>query len=350
MPINQISFAMILAAGLVIAAPVTAQVQHSFDLRVPTAPRPVNVAGRIQLVYELHLTSFAPVPLRIQGLSIIEQRSGRSITALRGPALDSASSDSVVVAPGNHAVIFIELELEPNQPLPAELAHELEYGDGGTTTTIRGAAVAVAMAEPLVLGPPLRGGPWAAVYHPAWLRGHRRVFYTVDGLARLPGRFAIDWIKLDSAGRTTIGDPDSVANWLGQGAEVLAVTDAVVAAVRDDVAESELISTHRRLPLEDATGNYVALDVGEGRYVFYEHLKPGSVRVKAGQRVRRGDVIAALGFTGHSTGPHLHLHVADTNSPLGAEGLPFVLERFELIDGGARSRERPAPNVVVQFP
>ena len=368
--------AILLSAGFVIAATASAQVQQSFDMQVPAAPRPVTVAGRIQLVYELHLTSFASTPLSIRGLSILEPRSGRIICVLRGPALAgqvmqpgerSPAPDSLTVAPGAHAVIF--LELEPVGSLPAELAHELEYGDSGTTTKIRGASIDVAVAEPLMLGPPLRGGPWVAVYHPAWPRGHRRVFYTEDGRARIPGRFAIDWIKLDAAGRTVLGDPDSVANWLGQGAEVLAVTDAVVAAMRDNMPESERISTHPRLPLEDATGNYISLDVGDGRYVFYEHLKPGSVRVKPGQRVRRGEVIAALGFTGHSTGPHLHFHVADANSPLGAEGIPFVLDRFELLggyediarlgtaawtplseDGGARTRERPAPNAVVRFP
>ena len=371
--------AILLTAGFVMARTASAQVQHSFDMRVPAALRPVTVAGKTQLVYELHLTSFASTPLWIRGLSIIEPRSGRIISVLRGPALAgqvmqwgerSPASDSLTVAPGDHAVIFLELELEPGGSLPAELAHELEYGDSGTTTRIRGASIEVAVAEPLVLGPPLRGGPWAAVYHPAWPHGHRRVFYTEDGRARIPGRFAIDWIKLDSAGQTALGDQDLVANWLGQGAEVLAVTDAVVTAVRDSLAESERISTHPRLPLGYGAGNYITLDAGHGRYVFYEHLKPGSVRVRPGQRVRRGEVIAALGFTGHSTGPHLHFHVADANSPLGADGIPFVLDRFELLGGyndiarlgnapwtplseaddGTRSLERPAPNVVVRFP
>jgi len=65
------------------------------------------------------------------------------------------------------------------------------------------------------------------------------------------------------------------------------------------------------------------------RFVFYEHLKPGSVRVRVGQHVRRGEVLAALGFPGDSTGPHLHPHVADANAPLDAEGVPYVFTEFE---------------------
>src|SRR3546814_14591651 len=58
---------------------------------------------------------------------------------------------------------------------------------------------------------------------------------------------------------------------------------------------------------------------------------PVSFRVVPGQRVRRGEVIAELGFTGDSTGPHLHFHVADAPSPLDAEGLPFEIARFRVL-------------------
>src|SRR4029453_19005256 len=72
-------------------------------------------------------------------------------------------------------------------------------------------------------------------------------------------------------------------------------------------------------------------EIGQGRFAFYEHLRPGSVRVRAGDAVRHGEVLAALGFTGDSTGPHLHFHVADAPSPLGGEGMPFAIDRFELL-------------------
>lgn len=63
---------------------------------------------------------------------------------------------------------------------------------------------------------------------------------------------------------------------------------------------------------------------------FYEHLKPGSIRVKSGDRVRSGQVLALLGGSGSiSSWPHLHFHVSDANSPLGAEGVPYVFRSFE---------------------
>ena len=79
------------------------------------------------------------------------------------------------------------------------------------------------------LSPPLRGGPWVAVYDPGMERGHRRVFYATEGSATLPGRFAIDFMKLDERGKLSSGDADIPASHHGFGADVLAVADPSVA-------------------------------------------------------------------------------------------------------------------------
>ena len=67
-------------------------------------------------------------------------------------------------------------------------------------------------------------------------------------------------------------------------------------------------------------------------FAFYAHLQPKGIRVKVGDKVRRGQVLALLGNSGNSDAPHLHFHVTDGNSPLGAEGLPYVIESFEMED------------------
>lgn len=86
------------------------------------------------------------------------------------------------------------------------------------------------------------------------------------------------------------GPADAAAAARGPyGEPVLAVADAVVSAVRDDVPES--IAGAPPPSLADETGNYIALDLGGGRLAFYEHLAPG-LSVRAGDRVRRGQVSA----------------------------------------------------------
>jgi hypothetical protein len=204
------------------------------------------------------------------------------------------------------------------------------------------------------------------------LGGHRTAIYAVNGRARIPARFAVDFVRLSSDGTHAHGDRTSITNWHGYGAEVLAVADATVAETRDDIPESPSLEGSRMpIPLENASGNYVALDLGAGRYAFYEHLKHGSLRVKAGDRVKAGTVIALLGKSGSSSsGPHLHVHVADARDDLAGEGVPFVFGGFEAVGtfddvsdftigerwnpmppdaGGMRRVELPAPNSVVVF-
>jgi murein DD-endopeptidase MepM/ murein hydrolase activator NlpD len=110
-------------------------------------------------------------------------------------------------------------------------------------------------------------------------------------------------------------------------------------------------------------GNFVILDIGHGRYAFYAHLKPGSLRVRPGDRVRKGQVLGLVGNSGNSTEPHLHFHLMDDTSPLGSEGIPYVHETFALVGKCARAltdckrgtpdtrrREIPMGNMIVNFP
>jgi murein DD-endopeptidase MepM/ murein hydrolase activator NlpD len=108
----------------------------------------------------------------------------------------------------------------------------------------------------------------------------------------------------------------------------LAVADAVVVGVHDGMQETQ--GDPARIPLADGSGNYICLDLGHGRFAFYEHLLPG-IALHVGDRVRRGQVVAKLGMTGHATMPHLHFHVADASSPLAAEGLPYALSGTKVL-------------------
>lgn len=61
-------------------------------------------------------------------------------------------------------------------------------------------------------------------------------------------------------------------------------------------------------------GNAVVLDHGFGYSTLYGHAS--QLLVKAGQRVRRGDVIAQVGSTGLATAPHLHYEVHVRGTPV----------------------------------
>jgi murein DD-endopeptidase MepM/ murein hydrolase activator NlpD len=63
-----------------------------------------------------------------------------------------------------------------------------------------------------------------------------------------------------------------------------------------------------------ADGNYLRIDHGHGFSTYYAHLS--KVAIKQGNRVRRGDLIAYVGNTGRSTGPHLHYGVYINHVPV----------------------------------
>lgn len=53
----------------------------------------------------------------------------------------------------------------------------------------------------------------------------------------------------------------------------------------------------------------------EGRILTrYNHMKAGSVKVKAGQVVKKGDILGVMGTTGNSTGIHLHFEVKENST------------------------------------
>ncbi len=69
-------------------------------------------------------------------------------------------------------------------------------------------------------------------------------------------------------------------------------------------------------------GKFVQVDHGYGIETIYAHNQ--SLHVKAGQKVKRGHLLAAVGNTGHSTGPHLHYEVRVNG--IAVDPLYFILE------------------------
>ena len=355
-------------AALAIAAPVSAQKipPISLELTVPAQPAHLVRTDGMQIAYEIRVASFHRSPLRLTALEIVDD-TGRTLGRYEGDALAALiggqwvakDADRTLVAPGAHALLFI------NQPIERPVAavrHRITYTIADRPPVMIESAPQTAAAAPRAFGPPLRGGTWSAIYKPEMEFGHRRYVYALNGTPRVPGRFAIDFFH---AGRNP-KEPRYAAD-PGFGAEVIAVADGRVIAARDDFADPVQRNPDEASDPENATGNYVALDIGGGRIVFYEHLKQG-LSVKTGDRVRRGQLLGLVGATGQVGGTHLHFHVADTNSALGAEGLPFALDAFEQVGSWttidqAFSGERwqpaaprrftvaiPSPNVVVRFP
>ena len=88
------------------------------------------------------------------------------------------------------------------------------------------------------------------------------------------------------------GDPTKNESYLAYGEPILSVADSTVVQVVSDQTDAPPHETLPGLRLDELGGNYVIVDIGGGVYAFYAHLKPGSVAVKVGDKLKRGQVIA----------------------------------------------------------
>jgi hypothetical protein len=270
------------------------------------------------------------------------------------------------LASGARAVVFLWVPLKESTPssLLNRVTIEVGTGDSARTQTLEGRPVPVS-PEAAPIGPPLRAGPWLTANGPAADVGHRRALIPIEGTPSIAQRFAIDYVKVGDDHRTFTGDRLKNENYHAYGTEALAVADGIVVATKDGIPENIPGPTSRAVPitLETVGGNHVILDIGGGRFAFYAHLQPGSLRVRTGERVRKGTVVGLVGNSGNSTEPHLHFHISDGNSPLGSEGIPYGQDSFEVVGrcrslaGGcertapvAHRGELPLANLLVRFP
>lgn len=71
-------------------------------------------------------------------------------------------------------------------------------------------------------------------------------------------------------------------------------------------------------------GNHLVLRLDDDTYVVLAHLQRGSLEVRVGDQVTAGQVVAAVGNSGNTSEPHVHLQLMDRAHPIHAVGLPFA--------------------------
>ena len=309
------------------------------QVSISTAPTVFNTNGARHLAYEVQVTNFSQSAWTLLRLQARDQHGaallavdGNGMAGLlwhAGSSMHPEQPPSPVLAAGESLVAFMWIDLDKLSVAPTQLQHTLWIQREGEDTRQVEAPQTPVLQNLREISAPLSGTDWLAVNGPSNTSQHRRGFFVINGTGHVSQRYAIDWVRIRPDATTFRGDEKDNRSYLCFGEEVRAVADGVVAESRDGIPEN---IPHQKpvvpITLDTVAGNHINLDLGGGVFAMYAHLQPGSLRVKVGDRVRRGQVLALLGNTGNSTEPHLHFQLMSRNSPLGSEGLPYTLPRF----------------------
>ena len=212
-------------------------------------------------------------------------------------------------------------------------------------------------STPIVVDLPLRG-EWVAYHAPA----ERIPSHGTDALGQ---RYAYDFLRIERERKGWKFFRASTLRYLlfgvklndcyGWGEPIHAPFDGTVIAARDGWPEGQWLHALRGLALvlkvllrhprilgpkktndlRHALGNYIVLKIpGKEIYAFFAHARTGSIQVREGDEVHRGQPIADVGHSGNSTAPHLHFHLMDRANILEAQGVPCCFKKYEAFHQG----------------
>jgi len=171
-------------------------------------------------------------------------------------------------------------------------------------------------------------GTWYVMAEHGFIDPHKRF---------LAEAFAYDFNQIGATGKSYQRDGRTNADYYAYGKKVLAAKEGSVVAIRNDIAENVPGETSN---VNTPGGNVVILDHGNNQFSYYGHLKPFTIAVKQGARVRAGDVIGEVGNSGDSLEPQLHFHVMNGPDPNQADGIPAVFESWRGLSYGRSPQVR----------
>ena len=149
-------------------------------------------------------------------------------------------------------------------------------------------------------------------------------------------RFAFDFLGIGDDGQTRKGDGTKNEDYYAFGREVLAPADGIVTDVISGVRDNAPGSMNPY----SALGNAVFIQHTEYEISVIAHLKLGSIVVKQGQKIKRGEVIGLCGNSGNSSEPHLHYHLMNTPIIHDATGIKVYFDELTVENDPRAGRKR----------
>jgi hypothetical protein len=314
-------------------------------LSVQDAPVPFTGSdGNTHLVYELWLLNFSSADIAVQKLEILADNkvlqtldAAAIATRLQPAGLRDSTS---TLAKSTQALLFLHITLPAGSAVPHHLTHRATTFIAAAPPAFQHLVLTGGDTAPdpqpiAVLHPPLAGRNYVSADSCCDSTRHMRAALAVNNRIWLAQRYAVDWEQLDAHDRIYSGPREKLESYTIFGKPALAVADATVISVIDNLPEQTPGKYPAAISLEQADGNSVILRLDDPRlhhhvFALYAHLQPGSLRVHVGDKVHPGQVLGLVGNTGNSLAPHLHFQLMSEPSSLAANGLPYAIDSFEV--------------------
>jgi len=139
-------------------------------------------------------------------------------------------------------------------------------------------------------------------------------------------QYALDIVKLNSWGmRASSFFPAELDKYAIYGDTLFSPCDGYIAVAKDGLPNFPPGSMDK----VNLAGNYVVMQY-RGNLIVFAHLLEGSLMVHAGDEVHKGQPLARIGNSGHTTEPHLHIHAVEgtdtTKIIRGGNGIPIYFD------------------------
>ena len=153
-------------------------------------------------------------------------------------------------------------------------------------------------------------------------------------------KYAFDFVGVDEKGRRHKGDGTKNEDYFAFGREILSPADGVVTDVIRGVRDNKPGSMNPY----SAVGNIVFIEHRKYEVSMLAHLKLGSIKVKVGDKVKRGQLIGQCGNSGNSSESHLHYHMQNTPIIQDGTGIKCRFEKVAIVKDKERElKEKYSP-------
>jgi hypothetical protein len=330
-------------------------------------PDPVYVerAGDRQfLSFDLELLNAGSAPLNLAEMRV--RGFDKDGQLLVWEKLDSNGSRPAVevlgprrLEPGKPLTVFNPFfELDTAVPVTL-LRFELRFfGPNGVREKALAEVRPQVFAQKTALILPVAGARLWAYEASGFYSHHRRLDLNdpfnrdVMKMRRNSQRYALDLVVVDEQGEVFHGDPGKQDNWVGLGVPVVAPAAGTVVAVVGDKPDDipfDMAAAQKEPAL--MAGNYVILDHGNGEFSMLAHFRQGSLAVKKGDRVERGQLLGKMGHSGMGSGlVHVHYELRNSSDLFDGDGLPAVFQGFRRVGSPTAEAGRIAPGWIVITP